>query len=181
MPGRGTCMEPTPLDYALPADGRPRLWRVARPIIALAAVVAALVLLASVPVQRTQNRVDAVTGSTEWQTTWPLGVTSGPVFTASPLEARVTKIGMPWQRDWRMLHVTGQSVFGNVIVRECGSAPPIYDFRIFLRPFVTAASDDEVRGFVRAMQSGTEAEQRAAVDAAADRVVGSPSATRPGG
>jgi hypothetical protein len=38
-----------------------------------------------------------------------------------------------------------------------------------LKHFASAATDDELREFVRVMQSGTEVEQNTAVDAAAEK------------
>ena len=50
-----------------------------------------------------------------------------------------------------------------------------------LTEFATAATDAELREFVRVMQSGTDTEQRAAVDAAAEKGLVSLSAARPCG
>lgn len=177
---------PEPLDYALPANDWPRRRRVAVAVVALVVVGVGLVaLLPTITFRRIHGRTDAVTGSMECRTEWPLGVMSAPVVTPSPLETRMVRMGILWQRDWRVIHRTGYSVLGHFTGGSCGRAPPIYTLNNLQSPFVAASSDGDVRGFVRTMQDGTEAEQRAAVDAAADPALdslsaGSPSAARPG-
>jgi hypothetical protein len=51
----------------------------------------------------------------------------------------------------------------------CGMAPPIYQLRPVLQAYVAASTDEELRRFARVMQSGTPAEQQAAVAAAAEK------------
>lgn len=166
-------MNPHPLDY-LPTTAQRPSFRVSRRLIIPVAALLALYVGASMAGrQDVRSRVDAVTGSMEWQTTWPLGFTRGPSVQVSPLEARLTQAGIPWSRDWRLLHITHRSLLGRQGY-SCGLAPPIYDLRPVLPEFVAASTDAELQDFVRVMQSGTEAEQEAAVRAAIDRVLNPP-------
>jgi hypothetical protein len=57
----------------------------------------------------------------------------------------------------------------HVTMYECGSAPPIYRLGSVLKQFTAASSDAELRKFIHVLQSGTEQEQRAAVDAAGEK------------
>lgn len=159
-------MTTSPIDYQPSSHRRPR--RIIARFVLAPLVAFGLVSLPLTPVTQTRSRVDAVTGSMEWQTTWPLGLTRGPTLDVSPLELRLKKMGTPWTRDWRFLHNTHRTVFGKAICYECGMAPPIYSFRPAIQYFVDASSDAQIKEFVRVMTIGTEAEQSAAVEAAAD-------------
>jgi hypothetical protein len=128
-------------------------------------VVAAL----RVEVRQVESRMDAVTGSMTWKTVWLFGITSGPHVDVSPLEMRLKRSGIPWTASWRLLHNTHESLIGGATCYECGSALAIYRLGPVLTQFAAASSDAELREFVRIMQSGTEAEQRAAVDGAAEK------------
>jgi hypothetical protein len=50
-------------------------------------------------------------------------------------------------------------------------APPIYLIRPLLKDFADASTDAELREFVRVMQSGTDAQKQAAVDAAGEKAL----------
>jgi len=138
--------------------------------IAVLLVLPGLVILSAfVSIRQTRKRMDSVTVSIERRTDWPLGITSGPVVLVSPLEVRLRTSGIPWKPHWQFLDGTRSTVFGIVAQRECGAAPPIYRLRPVLAQFVTASTDDEIRAFVKVMQSGTEIEQRAAIEAAVEK------------
>jgi hypothetical protein len=47
-------------------------------------------------------------------------------------------------------------------------APPIYQIKMVLDGFAQASTDEQLRDFVQVMQTGSEDEQKAAVDAAAE-------------
>ena len=64
----------------------------------------------------------------------------------------------------------GYQLFGGV-GHGCGSAPPIYVLHSALAEFARASTDAELREFVRIMQSGTDAQQEAAVQAACDKAL----------
>ncbi len=125
--------------------------------------------------------MDAVTGSNSWKTVWLMGITSGPHVEVSPLQARLTSSGIPWTPSWQFLHNTHRNVFGGATCYECGSAPAIYQLSPALKAFVGASTDAELRDFVRVMQSGTDAQQKAAVDAAGDKGFRAMSTTTRGG
>ena len=147
-------------------------WRTVAKVLLTVLLTAAVLSLPFVGVMQTRLRVDAVTGSVERQTTWPLGIATGPRIDVSPLEQRLIATGTTWTRDWRVLTYREQNVFGGATSRACASAPPIYSFRSGLEDFVAASSDHEIRQFVRVIATGTEAEQSAAIEAAADAASG---------
>lgn len=76
---------------------------------------------------------------------------------------------------------TGSSDFGGLAKntaasgdrrKDCaGSTPPIEAIRPVLAAFESSCTDAELRDFVRVLQSGTEAEQEVAVQAAGERAV----------
>jgi len=134
-----------------------------------------------VTLRQEEGRVDAVTGSMMSKTVWPFGITSGPRVDASPLEVRLKSSGITWTPSWQFLHNTRHNVFGGATCRECGSAPPIYPLRPVLKEFAASSTDAELREFVRVMQSGTDAGQKAAVDAAGEKGLQALSAAGPGG
>jgi hypothetical protein len=150
-------------------------------VCAAAALVVAAAAVPAVPVRRVESRIDPVTGSMTWKTVWLFGITSGPRRVVSPLETRLVAAGIPWTPSRSFLHNTHRNVFGRATCYECGLAPPIYQLRPVLQDFAAASTDAELREFVRIMQSGTESEQEAAVDVAADKGVEALRAGPPGG
>jgi hypothetical protein len=166
-------MTSAPLDYVQPDTPRRRRrpWHV---VGAVAVVASVALLLPGISVRQVESRIDTVTGSVTWTTTWPLGIHGGTRTAVSPLEARLKAAGIPWTPDPRFIHNTHRNVFGGAIKYECSSAPPVYSLRPMLHAFCACATDGELREFVRVMQSGSDAQQRAAVDAAADRALAPP-------
>jgi hypothetical protein len=174
-PGRNRPMRSTPLNY-LSADTSRWRWRrwPWRTVTVVALVLLLVAAAQTVAVRRVESRIDAVTGSMTWKTVWLFGITSGPRVDVSPLETRLKTSGIAWTPSWRGLHNTYRNAFGRAICYECGSAPPIYQLRPVLQEFAAASTDAELREFVRVMQSGTEAEQEAAVNAAAEKELQAP-------
>jgi hypothetical protein len=132
----------------------------------IAAISGALALARLITVHKTW-RMDAVTGSMQTQIVWPLGISLAPTFDPSPLELRLTKMGTQWNRNWSFLHDTQYTITGHGC--GCGTAPPIYQLRPAMQQFVDASTDAELRQFVAVMQSGTAAQQTAAIDSAAEK------------
>jgi hypothetical protein len=174
-------MSSTPLNYVSPDSPRTRRRWPWRTLSVIAAVLLLLVVAPTVAVRQVESRMDAVTGSMTWKTAWLFGITSGPRLDVSPLETRLKSSGIPWTPSWQFLHNTHRNVFGSATCYECGSAPAIYHLRPVLKEFAAASSDAELREFVRVLQSGTEAEQKAAVEAAAKKGLQALSAVQPGG
>jgi hypothetical protein len=134
--------------------------------------IAALLLAAAmwqIDIRQDESRMDAVTGSTTSKTVWLMGITSGPRMDISPLERRLRASGIAWTPSWRFLHNTHRNIYGGATCYECASAPAIYQLRPVLTEFAASSTDAELREFVRIMQSGTEAERTAVVDAAAEK------------
>ena len=82
--------------------------------------VLAIGLLLSVPVCTVESRMDAVTGSMTRTTVWPLGGSSPTRFDVSPLETRLKQAAIPWTPDWRFLHDTDRTAFGQATRYACG-------------------------------------------------------------
>ncbi len=130
--------------------------------------------------QQERSWIDAVSGSMKRETVSAFGRSSGEIVKPSPLEQRLSQDGISWTPDWRFLHNVRRTAFGRAAGYECGSAPPIYQIRPLLAAFARASSNEQLRDFVKVMQSGSEIEQKTAVDAAGE--VGLQAmAARPGG
>jgi len=133
-------------------------------LVEIVAVVGVL-LLPSVSVKQIETTIDPVTGSVRWKTIWLFGISSEPQIQESPLETRLNASGIAWSRSWQFLHKTRRNVFGGATSFGCGSAPPIDHLRPILGEVAAALTDEELREFVDVMQSGTDAEQNAAIEA----------------
>jgi len=122
---------------------------------------------------RIEGWMDAVTGSSTQERVWLFGLTTGPRKTESILERRLTERGIPWSPRWTFLHRTLCSLLMKSY--QCGDAPPIYSLNSFLELDPTFPwTDDELREFVRVMQSGSDEEQERAVQAVIERVIAEP-------
>jgi hypothetical protein len=162
---------PLSLNYVSTDDCRQRRTWPARALGAAALVLVGVLLLPEPTVRQVESSVDAVTGTMTWKTVWMFGITSPPRIDVSPLERRLVKAGIPWTPQRAFLHNTHLDVFGRPRAWECGWAPPIHSIRVILEEFAAASTDDELREFVHTMESGTEAEQKAAVDAAGEKAL----------
>jgi hypothetical protein len=164
-------MSTSPLNY-LPPDTpqSARRWRrlpwktvtavLALPLFAFAAW--------SVTCRQVEIRMDPITGSTTSKTVWLFGIASSPHADISPLETRLKTGNITWTPSSQFLHNTHHNLFGDVTCRECGTAPAIYQLRPVLKEFAEASTETQLREFVRVMQSGTDAQRQAAVQAAAE-------------
>jgi hypothetical protein len=127
--------------------------------------------------------IDSISGSRKDQTVRRLGPTSAPVIPDSPLAQRYRKLGLQWQPDWRNVKGTYVDLFGRHVGHEHGwPAPEIYTLattEVLQERFLNASTDEEVRQFFRVMTTGTEAEKKAAVEAACDKALARASSTRP--
>jgi hypothetical protein len=164
-------MTSTPFNYVSAKIARSRrrwlwLWRI---LIVVSVLAFLVIILPAVTVRQFEKRIDPVTGSMRSNTVWLFGITSGPRVDVSPLEKRLKSSGIAWTPSWQFLHNTHLNVFGNATLRECGIAPQIHQLRPVLKEFAAASTDAELREFVRILQSGTESEQKSAVDAAAEK------------
>ncbi len=172
-------MTSTPLKYVSPDTPRSRRWWPWRTLSVVAAVLLLALPAPFVTVRQVESRMDTVTGSMTCRTVWLFGITFGPRVEVSPLEMRLKSSGIPWVPSWQFLANTHRNVFGGATCFECGLAPAIYSLRPVLKEFAAASTDAELREFVRVMQSGTDAEQEAAVEAASEK--GLKAAARSGG
>lgn len=172
--------EATPLDYSSKPtrrSGRRWVWVAASVGLLLLLGMASLV----VSVHEIESRMDAVTGTMTRDRRSFFGLSRGFRRDVSPLEMELTRRGIAWTPDWWTLHVTDRNLFGGAMQYACGSAPEIYSVQRFLGPYAAAATDDELREFVRVMQSGTEAERQSAASAAENKAMTQSIAGGPGG
>jgi hypothetical protein len=138
------------------------------------ATLAVLVFLVLTPLREVESRVDAVTGSISYKTTWFGVLRLGPDLRPSPLEVWARAMGVNWRSDWHLLSDVEYSLLGTS--RGCSPAPPIYGMRPLMKPFVQNASEQEQRDFLQIMQTGSDAQQTAAVDAVVTKYLDSPDA-----
>jgi len=159
------------LPYSSPDIARPaRRWSL------LVGAVAVIVLFLVIPITFTNSSsiyIDPVTGSLKRSWTYRLGTKTATQIDQSPLVRRMSILGIPWTPTWQFLHRYDRGFFGGNRGVSCGMAPPIYSFRAIATDYCEAATDTEIRAFVAIMQTGTEEQQRAAIDAASDKVFGS--------
>ena len=145
----------------------------------LALVILAVALFVpSLPVRRTIIEVDAISGQVRRSSRWAGGHRSTAVE-SSELADRLRSLGVAWAPDWRTINVYEYGIFCNLTTRGCSVAPAIYQLRPVLAAFADASSAEELRAFVKVMQTGSESEQRKAVDQACDRGLNAPAAVRP--
>ena len=170
-------MESQPIEYG--RVERPSGRRVSFGVAIGALVALTLFVLPSIEVATTWHRVDAVTGSTMVQTDWPLGFSGRARVTPSALERRLRSMGLEWKRDWRPVGCVGSSVLGNTVSRGSGPAPAISQLAPAQVQYAAAASDQDVLGLVSVLQSGTDAQQRTALDDAVETVFWSLTPGRP--
>jgi len=143
---------------------RMTLRRILRYVIPTVAATGIFVLFSYVPVKRVEGSVDAVTGSLSSKTTWFGILRFGPTVTSSPLEIRAKSMGLNLRADWR--RVSDCEYFTLGTSRGCDLMPPVFRMGSWMKPFVQKASDAEVRTFLQIMQTGTDAQQKAAVEGA---------------
>jgi hypothetical protein len=126
-----------------------------------------------IPLREDEMRMDAITGSVQHQTFWPRRMTFGPVFTPSPLELRLKKMGVTWTPAWTFVCGPERTIFGSTVVSVCGSTPPIGGMcgNTGLQMYVDNASDAEVLELVHILQTGTDAQQKAAMEVAFRRAL----------
>lgn len=134
------------------------------------------------PVRQDLGWIDSVSGSRKDQTVRRFGPTAAPVVQDSPLARRYRKLGLQWHPDWRNVRGDYVDLFGRNVGHEHGwPAPEIYTLATtegLQERFLNASSDEEIRQFFRVMTTGTDAEKRAAVDAACEKALTATPTTR---
>lgn len=118
-----------------------------------------------VPVREEMAWMDGVTGTIKRRTDWVVGLSTGERTEPSALDLRLRTLGANVPPRWHHIQGDSRTLLGGVTARSHGSAPRILSLGPdLLKLFVDASTDDEVVAFARAMQSGTDAEQRFAVE-----------------
>jgi hypothetical protein len=177
-------MTPGQLDYVswdTPQWRRRWPWWTIGIVAMVIAVLIAMLAMTAVPVRRTESRMDAVTGSVRYTTIRLFTNTSSTRVKVSPLETRLKSSGILWTPSWRYFSGIDRNCYGGVLCRGCGRAPEILRIGSVLQEFADASTDAELREFVRIMQSGTQAEQQAAIEAAGEKGLQALSTARQGG
>jgi hypothetical protein len=172
-------MESTRFDYAeldRSAERLPRIWRV---VTVGGIVLGAMYVLYLTPFARWERRIDPVTGSIKESCVWVMGLWASERIETSPLEQRLKQAGIPWAAKWEFNHANQVNILGDVLVWECATGQPIYHIRHSLGGFAATATDEQLREFVSVMESGTRAEQQAAVEAVFDQWTAAPSVRSP--
>ncbi len=162
-------MSPHTLDYIPPEPRRRIGYRAVAWGLGGIALLVVIGNAASLPIKEVNVGLDPVTGSEIRTTTWPFGISTGPRVTPSPLETKLAARGIPYAPSWRFFSSTGQTIFGTPRSFSCGSQPPVANLRPVIAEFAAAATDGELREFVRVMQTGTDAQQLVAVEAAGQK------------
>lgn len=137
-------------------------------------VIAAAITLASfsVLVREEVTWIDTVTGSTQQQAIWCIGSRSAEHVEPSPIARWVIDHEGSIDYRWKVTSDTSVTLWGRPVMFACDTAPPIYGFPTNLMPhFIASSTDDEIRNFIKTMQSGTRANQSAAVIAAIDQAL----------
>jgi hypothetical protein len=99
-----------------------------------------------------------------------MGITRGWSVSESPLAAALRKRGIVWTPRWRLVTVTGGHLVGPAFWVGDGERPVVCDLSGAMQAFADLSTDDELREFVRVMQTGTREEQGEAVSAADQKV-----------
>ena len=143
-------------------------------VIAGALLLTSILLPGPMYVRQDLGWIDAVSGSRMDQTQWRVGPTTAPLVTPSRLEKRFRELGLTWTPDWRNVKGTYRDAWGRSVGHGHGAAPAIYTLAHhddLQRGLIAASTDKELRELFRVLSGGTEAEQRAAVDAACDKAL----------
>lgn len=133
----------------------------------IAVVVAILIVAAVAPVGRAVTEIDSVTGSMRSRQIWLGGWERMPRVTPSPLQMRLNASGITWTPHWELYSQFYETLIPSF---NCGrgASPPIS--HMDLPDFVRVSTDDELRAFVRIMESGTTGEKEAAARAAVETI-----------
>ncbi len=143
-----------------------------RILIAILVLIAAMLAAWIVPVRNDRIWIDSVTGSMKQQTCW-FFVCQTSEEKPSAIEHWITQHEGTHKADWRFLSRTSKNLFGNVVSRGCALAPeidPLHQADLNTS-FVHAATDAEVREFVRTMRTGSPRERTRAVELACRKAV----------
>ena len=157
-------MKARPLDYLAPdaPTSRPRWsWRTSAIALGLLAIILAS---PAIPVKKVEVRVDAVTGSMRRRTVWFFLFSTDSGSIVSGIEKRLVADGVGWTPDWQVLLQSRHNIYGDFTGTTSGKAPAMYFGQPVLDGFAAAATDAELREFVRIMQSGSATEKQAAMD-----------------
>lgn len=138
-------------------------------------VCCSILLMAFIPmprvVSRDQKWLCAICASERGEISWPMGVTTNQTFKQSSLDNWISQRG-GHVHDWRSVRCSLRDVFGRYVGTECGTAPQIYGFSADLQSdYMKSASAEQIAAFVQTMQSGTDAQQRQAVDQAVNQAI----------
>lgn len=137
----------------------------------LVALIVGVLISPVIPAYWIEVEIDRVTGSTSTRTAKLFGLVGEFSEDVSPLELWLREHGEAWTPDWQRLSTSEYNLFGGGISLGSSLSPPIYQLLVVLEEFIAASTAEEIREFVRVMETGDREAQEAAVDAAGEKSI----------
>ncbi len=134
------------------------------------AICAALMTAGVVPLRQSQSWFDPVTGSMKHQT-WLVSIPMPSTESHSEIERWIVRHEGSHRPRWQTLGISVEMLFGGPRI-GCTSGIPIYRllWGDYCADFVRESTDQEIAKFVHIMRTGTEDEQRQAVQTVVEKV-----------
>ncbi len=125
------------------------------------------------PVRSSAFWVDPVTASIRRQATW-FAIPGPEDIDRTEIERWIIRREGQHASSWKFCSRAYKTIWGATRARGCSTGPPVMPLRDgeTNARFVRASSDEEMAAFIRVMRTGTDAEQRQAVDAALAKILG---------
>lgn len=150
-----------------------RKWVNERSFLIAALLLFVLFVPMSAEISVDEGWVCAICGSRRGEISWIGGFKTGAYFRQSSLDQWIAQNAGGHTHDWRHIRGAIRNIFGRGIGSRHGVAPPIYSFPNDVQSvYMKSATTQQVTAFVQTMTSGTEAQQRLAVEQAADQAIG---------
>ena len=124
----------------------------------------------SLTIRDVRIETDCVTGSTRTKTERAFGLIRYERIEPSRLENALRQRQIAWTPQWQLISQIEYRMVS--VARGCTSAPPIHSMSPVMSQWADTKSDAELRDFVTTMTSGTEAQQKATMDASVAEVLG---------
>lgn len=161
------------LDYMTPPFRKRGWWmRYWRPVILVVAVLFLISILISVEVSTDRVWICSACGSRRSEIEWIGGFKSGQSVATSTLDTWISRNAGGHQHEWCSIRGTSRNILGLKMAYAHGSAPPILRFPFDAQLiYMKSATTQQIAAFVQTMQSGTDAQQRQAVDQAANQAI----------
>jgi hypothetical protein len=142
-------------------------------LIGIVLLIMIVALLSMVTVPHDSQWMCSVCGAQRRQTVW-FGWRRPERVQETALGAWIGRKEKQHEHSWQFVHRRMRSVFGGTLGWACGRAPAIYSLATLgdaMDRYVGSASDEELSALVAVLRTGTDEEQRQAVQRAWDRVL----------